>query len=52
MVNEAEFEIIDPEEHEHEDGTIHSHENGQKPHTHDDVCICTELRNRHCSQHG
>ena len=50
--NEPEYEVIDPEEHTHSDGTVHSHIDGQKPHTHDDKCNCTELRNRHCPQHG
>ena len=51
-VNEPEFEV-DPDEHTHADGTVHSHIDGQIPHTHDDVCICTpEKRDRHCPQHG
>jgi|TARA_R110002020_G_scaffold332404_1_gene547815 hypothetical protein len=39
------------EEHTHEDGTTHSHEGGDKPHTHD--CTCTEQgRDIICSEHG
>ena len=29
-------EDVDPDLHEHEDGTKHSHEGGDKPHTHDE----------------
>lgn len=47
-------------EHAHEDGTVHSHEGGEVPHTHshDDVhrsdgCNCTPpKRSRSCPQHG
>ena len=36
-VPEPELELdIEPDTHEHEDGTIHSHEGGDEPHTHDE----------------
>ena len=46
--------VVDPNEHTHANGVTHSHAGGQTPHTHDNtiLCICTEKRDRHCSQHG
>jgi len=48
--------IPDSVEHTHEDGTIHTHVDGQVPHTHEEGarnCICGENeRNRACRLHG
>lgn len=48
--------IPDSVEHTHEDGTIHTHVDGQAPHTHEEGarnCICEENeRNRGCRLHG
>jgi|TARA_R110002012_G_scaffold322062_1_gene554388 hypothetical protein len=52
--NEPEYEI---EEHEHKDGTKHSHKGGNKPHTHEkknNKCLCSKDtgRNIRCPQDG
>ena len=45
-------------EHTHEDGTTHTHVDGDKPHTHqadssNNTCICgSGKRNRSCQLHG
>ena len=48
--------IPDSVEHTHEDGTIHTHVDGQAPHTHEEGarnCICGENeRSRACRSHG
>ena len=47
------YMVLGQKKHKHEDGTEHSHANGDVPHEHGDKsCSCGEARNIRCKLHG